>query len=168
MSPLAQLEDHPRSVSIGERHASCATCHDADPALASAVNEPVPIGGANLDAPGFPHAPSLRYVAKTPTFSFDDGAPVSSTAMAARPLAEQAQRPFLAAHETERRCADVSDKLSRATMQLTSRQFGSDIFDQPEVAFDRALTRARTLRKKTPIPRRSPASTTTSSRARRS
>ena len=123
---------------------SCATCHDPDHALASAINEPVPIGGANLDVPGFRNAPSLRYVAQTPTFGFDDGAPLGGFDRDGRAasLSEQARRPFLAEHEMANTAAsDVSDKLSRATYAADFKTiFGNDVFDQPEVAFDRALT----------------------------
>ena len=146
MSPLAQLGEkifHDPSLSASGTM-SCATCHDPDHALASAVNEPVPSGGAGLDVPGFRNAPSLRYIAKTPTFGFDDGAPLGGFDRDGRAvsLIEQARRPFLAAHEmANAAAADVSDKLSQATYATDFKAvFGNDVFDQPEVAFDRALT----------------------------
>ena len=122
---------------------SCATCHDPAHALASAVNEPVPIGGADLDVPGFRNAPSLRYTSLTPTFSFDGDGPVGGFDRDGRAptLAEQARRPFLAEHEMANpSAADVVEKLSAAAYaDEFKRVFGTDVFDQPDVAFDRAL-----------------------------
>jgi len=123
---------------------ACATCHDPAHALAAAVNEPVPIGGADLDVPGFRNAPSLRYTGLTPTFSFDSGgAPVGGFDRDGRAptLAEQARRPFLAEHEmANASAADVAAKLSAAAYaDEFKRLFGATVFDQPEVAFDRAL-----------------------------
>jgi cytochrome c peroxidase len=146
MSRLAllgeQIFEDPSLSAYGSM--SCATCHDPGHALASAANEPVPIGGVALDIPGFRNAPSLRYVAKTPTFGFDDGAPVGGFDRDGRAntLAEQARRPFLAEHEMANAAvSDVSDKLSHATYAAEFRAlFGADVFDQPEIAFDRALT----------------------------
>ncbi len=110
---------------------------------------------------------------KTPTFGFDDGAPVGGFDRDGRAvsLAEQAQRPFLAAHEmANTAAADVSDKLSRATYAADFKaMFGNDVFDQPEVAFDRALDRDRALRnRRSRTSLRSPASTTIFSPAERS
>ncbi len=123
---------------------ACKTCHDPEHAFASAINEPVPIAGANLDIPGFRNAPSLMYVSKTSTFSFDgDGAPSGGFDRDGRAntLAEQAHLPFLAEHEmANATVTDVSDKLSNATYAAEfTAVFGADIFDQPQVAFDRAL-----------------------------
>ena len=100
---------------------SCQTCHSPDHALASPVNEAVPIAGAALDVPGFRNAPSLRYVAKTPPFSIDsDGAPAGGFDRDGRAntLAEQARRPFLAEHEmANETVTDVSDKLSQRNLR---------------------------------------------------
>lgn len=57
---------------------SCGTCHvksrafTADPAVDKGL--PVPLGGINMDEPGFRNAPSLMYAALTPAFSLVDGA----------------------------------------------------------------------------------------------
>src|SRR5579883_3187161 len=51
---------------------SCATCHvpsrafTADPATDRGL--PVPLGGRNMDLPGFRNAPSLDYACYTPAF----------------------------------------------------------------------------------------------------
>src|SRR5574337_2086073 len=74
LSAAAQLGEkifEDPSLSASGRLA-CATCHDPNHALAPALNEPVPIGGADLDVAGFRDAPSLRYIGLTPTFSFDN------------------------------------------------------------------------------------------------
>ncbi len=123
---------------------ACSTCHDPDHAFASAIDEPVPIGGAALDVPGFRNAPSLSYAHRTPPFQFDnEGAPVGGFDRdgRAQTLAEQARRPFLAAHEMANpSTADVVLKLSAAAYADEFEQlFGADVFDQPEVAFDRAV-----------------------------
>ena len=57
---------------------SCGTCHvksrafTADPAVDKGL--PVPLGGVNMDEPGFRNAPSLMYAAFTPAFSLQEGA----------------------------------------------------------------------------------------------
>src|SRR3954468_9902875 len=56
---------------------SCGTCHvksrafTADPAVDKGL--PVPLGGVNMDEPGFRNSPSLMYTAFTPPFSIVDG-----------------------------------------------------------------------------------------------
>jgi len=146
LSSAAQLGEKifaDSSLSASGRIA-CATCHDPEHALASAINEPVPTGGVDLDIQGFRNAPSLRYTNLTPTFSFNnDGAPIGGFDRDGRAptLAEQARRPFLAEHEMANpSVADVATKLSVATYANEfKRVFGADVFDQPEVAFDRAM-----------------------------
>ncbi len=122
----------------------CRTCHDPEHAFASAIDEPVPVASANLDTSGFRNAPSLMYAARTPTFSFDrDGAPSGGFNRDGRANspAEQAHRPFLAEHEMANdSVGDVSVKLSRVTYaDEFIALFGADIFDQPQLAFERAV-----------------------------
>ena len=122
---------------------SCATCHD--PATAHATNDPaqvVPSGGAALDVPGFRNAPSLRYLNLTPAFFFDsEGTPTGGFNRDGRAntLIDQAQRPFLAAHEMANvTAAAVVDKLRNASYADEFRRaFGAGIFDTPDAAFDR-------------------------------
>jgi cytochrome c peroxidase len=124
---------------------SCATCHDPDSAFAAPPGGgPVPFGGAGLDVPGFRNAPSLRYVALTPAFFFDDeGTPTGGFDRDGRAdsLAAQARRPFLAAHEMANASpADVVWKLERAPYADDFRAlFGQDVLANPDVAFDRIL-----------------------------
>ena len=80
---------------------SCATCHvksrafTADPAVDKGL--PVPLGGRNMDQPGFRNAPSLMYAAFTPAFSIDDGTASGGFFRDGRAssLAAQAVQPFL-------------------------------------------------------------------------
>ena len=135
---------HDASLSASGKLA-CATCHD--PAFAFAAppgGGPVPLGGPGLDVPGFRNAPSLRYALFTPAFFFDDeGTPAGGFDRDGRAdsLAEQARRPFLAAHEMANASpADVVAKLARASYADDFRAlFGPDVFSTPDVAFDRML-----------------------------
>jgi cytochrome c peroxidase len=122
---------------------SCATCHA--PATAHATNDPgivAPPGGATLTTPGFSNAPSLRYLNLTPAFFLDkDGTPAGGFDRDGRAssLIDQAQRPFLAAHEM----ANGTSAEVIAKLRLTSyadefrRVFGAGILDTPDAAFDR-------------------------------
>ena len=147
LSAAAELGDkifHDASLSAGGRM-SCATCHDPDRAFANGVaTVAVPLGGPNLDVQGFRNAPSLRYLIVNPAFFFDsEGTPTGGFDRDGRAntLAEQARRPFLAAHEmANASAAEVADKLSRASYSSEFRaQFGAGIFSTPDVAFERAL-----------------------------
>ena len=129
------------SLSVSGRM-SCATCHSPDNAYAGADGRAVPLGGANLDQPGFRNAPSLRYLSFSPGFSFaNDGTPTGGFNRDGRAadLSQQARRPFMAAHEMANPGAgDVIDKLRRATYADDfKRVFGADIFNRPDDAFDR-------------------------------
>jgi cytochrome c peroxidase len=121
---------------------ACASCHETDHAFAG--NTVVPIGGAAVDVQGFRNAPSLKYLTQNPAFFFDDeGTPTGGFDRDGRAasLAEQARRPFLAAHEMANgSVGDVVDKLSRAAYAAEFRTvFGEQIFATPDAAFERAL-----------------------------
>jgi cytochrome c peroxidase len=124
---------------------SCASCHDPQNAFAAAPGGgAVPLGGPQLDAPGFRNAPSLQYLTQNPAFFLDDeGTPTGGFDRDGRAdsLAIQARRPFLAAHEmANASIADVATKLSRASYADSFRTlFGPDIFSTPGAAFDRAM-----------------------------
>jgi cytochrome c peroxidase len=123
---------------------SCATCHDPAHGHSSATpDQAVPAGGAGLARPGFRKAPSLRYLNLTPAFFFDkDGTPTGGLTRDGRvdTLQDQAQAPFLAAHEmangtaagvvAKLRLADYADEFERV--------FGAAIFDDVDAAFARA------------------------------
>lgn len=122
---------------------SCATCHD--PAHAHATGNPdvvVPAGGPALATPGFRKASSLRYLNLTPAFFFaKDGTPTGGFNRDGRAnsLIDQAQRPFLAAHEMANGAPDqVIAKLRAAPYVEEFRGvFGPGILDTPDAAFDR-------------------------------
>jgi cytochrome c peroxidase len=121
---------------------ACASCHES--ARAFAGDTVVPIGGVGMDVQGFRNAPSLKYLTQNPAFFFDDeGTPTGGFDRDGRAasLAEQARRPFLAAHEmANASVADVVDKLSRAAYATEFRTvFGDQIFATPNAAFERAL-----------------------------
>lgn len=123
---------------------SCETCHSPGHAHAQPTTLAVPLGGAGLNVPGFRNAPSLRYLNLTPPFFFDsEGAPTSGFNRdgRAQSLMEQAQRPFLSAHEMANASpAAVIDNLKLAPYIGTFRQvFGADILNTPDVAFERVL-----------------------------
>jgi len=151
--PAAQLS---AAAALGERifhdatlsasgRLSCAGCHDPASAFAaSPVSTPVPLGGPTLDVPGFRNAPSLKYLAFTPPFSFaSDGTPTGGFNRDGRAdsLAAQAERPFLAAHEMANESrADVVAKLGRAAYADDFRVvFGESVLSTPEIAFERIL-----------------------------
>ena len=122
---------------------ACATCHN--PAHAHATGNPdivVPAGGPALATPGFRKAPSLRYLNLTPAFFFaKDGTPTGGFNRDGRAnsLIDQAQRPFLAAHEMANGTPDqVIAKLRAAPYVEEFRAvFGAGILDTPDAAFDR-------------------------------
>lgn len=146
LSPIAALGEKIFSDATlsSSGQMSCATCHD--PAHAFATGNPdvvVPSGGPTLATPGFRKAPSLRYLNLTPPFFFaKDGTPTGGFNRDGRAnsLVEQAERPFLAAHEMANGTADqVILKLQSAAYADEFRNvFGAGIFDSPDAAFDSA------------------------------
>ncbi|WP_322405407.1 cytochrome-c peroxidase [Massilia luteola] len=122
---------------------SCATCHNPDNAHGPTNDFAVQLGGPNGDVPGFRASPSLRYMQQTPAFHFEaDGTPVGGFDRdgRARTLEEQAERPFLAAHEMANASKqDVVARLRRASYAAQFRAtFGDNIFDNVDQAFNRA------------------------------
>lgn len=146
ISPSAALGDkifHDASLSASGTLA-CATCHDPARGHAGNDNRTVPLGGANSTQPGFRNAPSLRYLKQNPAFFFDaEDTPTGGFNRDGRAasLAEQARRPFLAAHEmANANTADVVNKLRAAPYAEEFRAaFGADVFDDIPRAFDSAL-----------------------------
>ena len=147
LSAVAMLGEqifHDESLSGGGRM-SCATCHVRDDAFASAPGGgAVPLGGPALDVPGFRDAPSLKYLAASPTFFFDDeGTPTGGFNRDGRAssLQAQARRPFLTAHEmANASVADLVAKVAAAPYAADFRAaFGDDIFATPDDAFARML-----------------------------
>lgn len=157
VSASAALGDkifHDASLSASGNLA-CATCHDPARAHAGNDNRAVPLGGAALTQPGFRNAPSLRYLKQNPAFFFDaEDTPTGGFNRdgRARSLAEQARRPFLAAHEMANAdAADVVNKLRAAPYAEEFRSvFGADIFDNSDRAFESALAAIATYEDEDP------------------
>src|SRR5580698_5514503 len=112
---------------------SCATCHvpsrafTADPATDHGL--PVPLGGRNMDLPGFRNAPSLVYAFLTPGFFLDQGTPTGGFFRDGRAssLAVQAQQPFVTEFEMANQdAAEVVSRLqaSAATLQAFVTVYG--------------------------------------------
>lgn len=122
---------------------ACASCHDPDNAHAQTNDLAAQLGGPDLATQGSRAVPSLRYLNLTPRFVIADGAASGGFDRdgRAQSLAEQAKRPFLAAHEMANADpAAVIAKLQQAPYAEQFRAlFGPAIFDDPATAFDRVL-----------------------------
>jgi len=122
---------------------SCATCHvpsrafTADPATDRGL--PVPLGGRQMDLPGFRNAPSLVYAHLTPAFFLDDDTPTGGFFRDGRAssLEVQAQQPFISEFEMgNRSAAEVITRLqaSPATLELFVAAFGAQVLADPDAA----------------------------------
>jgi cytochrome c peroxidase len=122
---------------------SCGTCHvpsrafTADPATDHGL--PVPLGGRNMDLPGFRNAPSLMYAFLTPGFFLDQGTPTGGFFRDGRAssLAVQAQQPFVT--EFEMANADAAEVVSRlqasaASLQAFVTVYGEAVLSDPATA----------------------------------
>ena len=129
-----------QSLSASGKQA-CGTCHvptrafSADPMTDHGL--PVPLGGRNMDLPGFRNAPSLMYAALTPAFFLDAGTPTGGFFRDGRAssLAEQAQQPFVTSFEMAN--ADATEVLARlnaspATLKLFVSAFGSAVLSDAQ------------------------------------
>jgi cytochrome c peroxidase len=107
------------------------------------------MGGRSLDQSGTRAVPSLRYLRASPPFALrhhfpdgDDG-PIGGFTWDGRAasIRNQAQLPLLAANEMANAApADVVAKLRKSAYAAAFRaQFGSDIFNDVDRAFDAAL-----------------------------
>ena len=127
----------------GSGKQSCGTCHvpsrafTADPATDHGL--PVPLGGRNMDLPGFRNAPSLMYAFLTPGFFLDQGTPTGGFFRDGRAssLAVQAQQPFVTEFEMANQdAAEVVSRLqaSAATLQAFVTAFGEGVLADPTAA----------------------------------
>jgi cytochrome c peroxidase len=120
---------------------ACGTCHvparafSADPATDHGL--PVPLGGRNMDLPGFRNAPSLMYAALTPPFSLPGGTPTGGFFRDGRAssLAAQAEQPFVTTFELAN--ADAAEVVTRlqasgSTLELFVSAFGESILSDPD------------------------------------
>ncbi|MEC5161815.1 cytochrome c peroxidase [Janthinobacterium sp. CG_23.3] len=134
---------------------SCATCHNPANAHAPSDKLAAQLGGPNGDVQGFRTSPSLRYLDLNPAFFFaKDGTPTGGLDRdgRARSLAEQAERPFLAAHEMANANKDeVLARLRRAAYAEQFRQvFGAAILDNADQAFARLTFALQQFQKEDP------------------
>ena len=121
---------------------SCATCHDPDRGHASPFDAPVALGGVNLDLPGSRLPPAIRYLRFNTAFRIaPDGTPSGGFFWDGRAnsLFEQARGPLLNDHEMANASVSaVVQKIAAASYAGKFKQvFGADIFNTPELAFDR-------------------------------
>jgi cytochrome c peroxidase len=127
---------------------SCATCHaaarafTADQGAGPDHGSPVPVGGPNMDDPGFRNAPSLRYASYTPAFFFDDdGGPNGGFFRDGRAatLADQAVVPFTTAFEMANSdaAAVIARLQSRPYVAEFTALYGASVLDDPPTALRR-------------------------------
>ncbi len=119
---------------------SCASCHAPDHAHAAPNALAVQFGGPQLDQPGTRAVPSLRYLAATPAFSYDDEGTASGGFNhdgGAATLAAQAERPLLAANEMANLSRKaVIEKLRNANYAgVFLRVYGKHSLDDVDAAF---------------------------------
>ncbi len=130
---------------------SCRTCHQpsraytaapADPAAGPwSAAPPVPLGGPEMDRPGFRNAPALAYASFTPAFFFHrDGTPTGGFFRDGRAasLAEQAMRPFLSPFEMGN--ASAAEVLARMRAEPCPADDGC-LTDQFEALFGAEVLR---------------------------
>jgi cytochrome c peroxidase len=122
---------------------SCATCHvaarafTADPATDPGL--PVPLGGPNMDIPGFRNTPSLLYVSLAPGFFLDGGTPTGGFFRDGRAssLDQQAQLPFITPFEMANQDAtEVVGRLQSSpdTLKAFIAAYGEQALANPQVA----------------------------------
>jgi cytochrome c peroxidase len=151
LSAAAQLGEkifEDATLSVSGRQ-SCSSCHVAAYAFAADESStgpdhgsPVPLGGPDMDLPGFRNAPSLMYASFAPTFFFDaDGGPNGGFFRDGRAatLADQAIAPFTTPFEMANAdAAEVIDKLkARPYLADFTALFGSDVLNDPPTALQR-------------------------------
>jgi len=144
LSPAAALGEqlfNDTALSVSGQQ-SCATCHLASAAFTAGDGRAVPLGGPDMDLPGFRNAPSLMYASFTPTFFVDaDGAPNGGFFRDGRAatLADQAQLPFITSFEMAN--ADAAAVVARLKTRPYLAQFtalyGADVLDDPALALAR-------------------------------
>jgi cytochrome c peroxidase len=144
LSPAAQLGKQllsDNSLSASGRE-SCITCHSpsyayaTDPANSDGL--PVPLGGVEMDLPGFRNAPSLMYASFTPPFSIAAGnTPTGGFFRDGRAssLAVQAEQPFVSYFEMAN--GSASELLSRLvaspiSLSMFEQVYGASVLGNPE------------------------------------
>ncbi len=118
---------------------ACATCHVPDHAYAADDGAAVPLGGPDMDLPGFRNAPSLMYASYSPRFHFDEeGTPRGGFFRDGRAasLAQQAMQPFVTPFEMANAGADdvLARLRQRPYVQAFEQVFGADALTDPDSA----------------------------------
>ncbi len=136
---IGKLIFHDVSLSASGKQ-SCASCHSPQHAHAQANALAVQFGGPLLNQPGTRAVPSIRYLADTPPFGFDEeGTPYGGFNHdgSVDTFAAQAERPLLAANEMANLTREVVvEKLRKADYAAKFRQvFGETSLDQVDTAF---------------------------------
>jgi cytochrome c peroxidase len=134
----------------GSGKLACASCHDPDHAYAPANDLAVQPGGKTLSRYGSRAVPSLRYKEYMPAYAdiLDNPDGISAPGPGggftqdgrAPTMAEQARIPLLAANEMANKdaAAVVMRVRVSAYAELFRQAFGSDIFENAELAFRKA------------------------------
>jgi len=151
LSAAAQLGEkifEDTALSVSGRQ-SCATCHVKAYAFAADESStgpdhgsPVPLGGPNMDLPGFRNAPSLMYASFAPAFYFDSDGGANGGFFRdgrAATLADQAVLPFTTPFEMANAgAAEVIDRLKgRPYVGDFTALYGSDVLNDPQTALQR-------------------------------
>ena len=136
---IGKLIFHDVSLSASGKQ-SCASCHSPQHAHAQANALAVQFGGPLLNQPGTRAVPSIRYLADTPPFGFnEEGTPYGGFNHdgSVDTFAAQAERPLLAANEMANLTREaVVEKLRKAAYAAQFRQvFGETSLDQVDAAF---------------------------------
>lgn len=136
------------ALSVSGRQ-SCATCHVARFAFTADSSpsgpdrgQPVPLGGPNMDEPGFRNTPSLMYLSYSPAFFFDgDGNPNGGFFRDGRAatLTDQAVEPFTTPFEMANEdAAAVIEKLkTRPYIGDFETLYGAAVLGDPATALQR-------------------------------
>ena len=166
-TPVAQAGVLSRAAALGKKlffdpalsasgRLSCASCHSPAHAYGPPDGKAVQTGGANLDQQGLRAVPSLRYVLnRTPRWNKEYIASAAERTMEGEEppsggfgwdgrfnsLHEQAAFPLLAPNEmANASAAAIESRLKHAAYAGAFRQiFGSQVFDQPGLAYTKAL-----------------------------
>jgi len=121
---------------------SCATCHVPSRAFVEdpTTDEgfPVPLGGVDMDLPGFRNTPSLMYASFTPVFSISaSGTPSGGFFRDGRAssLAAQAEQPFVSFFEMANQDAAAVLRRLQASSELSQfvAVFGPEALKDPGV-----------------------------------
>lgn len=123
---------------------SCASCHDPAQGHAPDNDLAVQLGGVDGHQSGVRATPSIRYLAFAGPFRFDDEGTARGGFFRdgrAQTLADQARAPLLNPREMAN--ASIEEVVARLARAPYARRFaavfGRDIFEHPQLAFDKLV-----------------------------